>query len=394
MVKAIDIVCNMYTPEAVDSRRSMDDNFKSQVRMPPDMRDGVSMEDYLKRMDRAGIERSFLVAVRAGDMRVRGSSEIPYDQVAEVCNKYPDRFSGLAGVDTTRGMQGLRDLEYAVNKLGFVGAHWYPHWFGIPPDAPQIYPYYAKCCELDIPIMMQVGHNLVYSRERRLPSVAKPILLDQVAIDFPELVLIGIHIGWPWTEEMIAMAWKHPNVFIGLDAYAPKHWPASMVHYANTFGQDKVLFGTDWPVIDPERAVAELEMHNFRPDALRKILRDNAVRIFKLDERLERPKASKGEAAPTVAQWRPDADQLARSPRRWPLMRWEEGCPVCCGMCGEPLPATGSCAWCGTNPDQEPPMLAPLADLFSERKVCATCGVDQSTRLAPARCPGCGEPPA
>jgi predicted TIM-barrel fold metal-dependent hydrolase len=278
----IDIVCNVYTPDAVrENRTGIDEAFKEQVRMPPAMRPGVSTADYLRKMDKAGIERSLLIAVRAGDLRVRGSFEIPYEMVAEMCRQHPDRFSGLAGVDTTRGMQGLRDLEHAVNKLGFVGAHWYPHWFGIPPDAPQIYPYYAKCCELDIPIMMQVGHNLVYQKDRRLPSVAKPILLDQVAIDFPELALIGIHIGVPWTDEMISMCWKHENIFTAGDAYAPKHWPKQYVHYANSYGMSKVLFGTDWPVIDPERAVKEVGELGLKPEAHKLMMRDNALRIFK-----------------------------------------------------------------------------------------------------------------
>jgi len=277
----IDIVCNVYTPEAVrKGLTGLDAEFKRQVRMPPAMRPGVSMPDYLKRMDRAGIERSLLIAVRCGDLRVRGSFEVPYEMVAKICAKYPKRFSGLAGIDPTRGMQGLRDLEYAVTKLGFVGAHWYPHWFSMPPDAPQIYPYYAKCCELGIPIMMQVGHNLVYSRERRLPSVARPILLDQVAIDFPELVLIGIHIGVPWTDEMISMCWKHENVYTAGDAYAPKHWPKSYVHYADSYGRHKVLFGTDWPVIDPERAVTEVAELGLRPESHALLMRDNALRLF------------------------------------------------------------------------------------------------------------------
>lgn len=280
---AIDIVCNLYTPQTVQEHRTgIDETFKEQIRMPVDMRPGVTIEDYLGRMDRAGIERSLLIAVRAGDLRVKGSFEVPYDYVAEVCRKYPDRFSGLAGVDTTRGMEGLRDLEYAVKELGFVGAHWYPHWFDIAPNAPQIYPYYAKCCELDVPIMMQVGHNLVYSRERRLPSVAKPILLDRVAIDFPELKLIGIHIGVPWTDEMISMCWKHENVYTAGDAYAPKYWPPQYVHYANSYGSHKVLFGTDWPVIDPERAVEEVDGLELRPQAKQRLMRDNALQLFKL----------------------------------------------------------------------------------------------------------------
>ena len=283
MTGSIDIVCNLFDPESVRlGQTGLDEAFKEQVRMDPAIRGGVPVTDYLARMDRAGIERSLLVAVRAGDLAVRGSWELPYERVADVCRQYPARFSGLAGVDPYRGMQGLKDLEQAVKNLKFVGAHLYPHWFGLAPDHAKYYPYYAKCCELDIPIMMQVGHNLVYSRERRLPSVGRPICLDQVAIDFPELTLIGIHIGVPWTDEMLSMCWKHENVYVAGDAYAPKHWPAQYVHYANTFGSHKVLFGTDWPVIDPERAVREIDELGMRPTSKAKMLRDNALRIFKL----------------------------------------------------------------------------------------------------------------
>ena len=280
---AIDIVCNLFTPlEVANGHTGLDEAFKAQVRMPPEIRGGVTVEDYLKRMDRAGIERSLLIAVRAGDINVKGGFELPYERVRDVCQAHPARFSGLAGIDPFRGMQGLRDLERAVREYGFVGAHLYPHWCGLAPDHAKYYPYYAKCCELDVPIMMQVGHNLVYSRDRRLPSVGRPICLDQVAIDFPELRLIGIHIGVPWTDEMISMCWKHENVFTAGDAYAPKHWPQAFVHYANTFGREKVLFGTDWPVIDPERAVREIDELNLRPESRRLMMRENALRVFKL----------------------------------------------------------------------------------------------------------------
>jgi uncharacterized protein len=137
--------------------------------------------------------------------------------------------------------------------------------------------------------MMQVGQNLIYQKEVRLPSVAKPILLDQIAIDFPELTLIGIHIGVPWTDEMIAMAWKHERVFIAIDAYAPKHLPASLLHYMNSYGSHKVLFGTDWPVIAPGRAMEELSAHQLRPAAHGQIIRENALRVFpKLAARMQK----------------------------------------------------------------------------------------------------------
>ena len=279
----IDIVVNLFTPQEVEKKQTgLDEDFKEQVRMPKEMRGGVTIDQYLDKMDLAGIERSLLIAVRAGDIRVPESFEIPYSRVYEICQEHPARFSGLAGIDPFRGMAGLKDLEEAVNDMGFVGAHLYPHWCELPPDHAKYYPYYAKCCELDIPIMMQVGHNLVYSRKRRLPSVGKPIYLDQVAIDFPELKLIGIHIGIPWTEEMISMCWKHENVFTAGDAYAPKYWPESFVHYANSYGKNKVMFGTDWPVIDPIRAVKEIDDLGFRKEAKQLIMRDNALKVFNL----------------------------------------------------------------------------------------------------------------
>ena len=277
----IDIVVNLFGPDEIAAGQTgLDAAFMEQVRMSAAMRKGVGMDDYLRMMDDAGVEHSLLVAVRAGDPRMRGSFEIPYEQVARWCDAHPDRFSGLAGADPTRGMAQLRDLERAV-ALGFVGVHAYPHWFSLPPDAARWYPIYAKCCELELPFMLQVGQNLIYSRETRLPSVARPILLDQVAIDFPELALIGIHVGTPWADEMIAMAWKHPNVFIGIDAYAPRYLPASLVHYMNSYGRHKVLFGTDWPVVDPRRAVKELAAHALKPESSERITRLNALSVFK-----------------------------------------------------------------------------------------------------------------
>ncbi|MSO65531.1 MAG: amidohydrolase [Alphaproteobacteria bacterium] len=279
----IDIVVNLSTPkEKRLGQLPSDDHFRSKLRQPEDIRRGVTIPDYLKRMNASGVERSLLIAARCGDMRVRGSTNIPYESVHGWCKKYPDRFSGLAGVDPTRGMDQLRDLERAVKEYGFVGAHFYPHWFDMAPDHAYVFPIYAKCIELDIPIMMQVGHNLIYQRDRRLPSVGRPICLDRISILYPELRLIGIHLGVPWTDEMISMAWKHEHIYIGGDAYAPKHWPKQMIHYANTYGSHKFMFGTDWPVIDPIRAVREVEDHHYRPDSKKKIMRENALRVFKL----------------------------------------------------------------------------------------------------------------
>ena len=234
-------------------------------------------------MDRAGIDRSLLIAVRAGDLKVKGSFEIPYERVHSICSQHPQRFSGLAGVDPFRGMQGLRELEHAVRELGFVGAHLYPHWFELPPDHAKYYPYYAKCCELDIPIMMQVGQNLIYQRDRRLPASARPIPLDQVAIDFPELKLLGIHIGVPWTDEMIAMAWKHENVFIGVDAYAPEALAAAARALLDTYGQRQGdvryrLAGDRSGTCGHRNRPTQVSA----PETRQMLMRENALRVFHL----------------------------------------------------------------------------------------------------------------
>ena len=103
-----------------------------------------------------------------------------------------------------------------------------------------------------------------------------------MACDFPELKIIGIHVGIPWTDEMIAMAWKHPNVFIGTDAHSPKYWPESFVKYINSYGQDKVIFGTDFPVLEFQRTRDEIDNLNLRQEPKRKLLRDNVLRIYGL----------------------------------------------------------------------------------------------------------------
>ena len=242
----------------------------------------ITPAELIDRMDRAHIQHAFLLAEKAGSTDHRIHKRIPMASVARLVQAHPDRFSGLIGIDPTEGMAGLREVERAIKIEGFVGAHLYPHWFEMAPDHARYYPYYAKCCELDIPLQIQVGHCLRYSAERPLRSVGHPITLDTVACDFPELKLIGIHIGWPWTEEMISVAYKHPNVYIGSDAYAPAYWPEAFVRYLDSWGRQKVLFGTDFPVIEPERAIKEIDALGLRPASRQRFLRNNAIDLYRL----------------------------------------------------------------------------------------------------------------
>ena len=284
VLPAIDIVCNLNTIEVERHRPQWINTFHNRKFGRPEAElKRETLDDLLRLMDESEIDIAFLVAAKVGQLGLAGSWHIPMEEVARAVERHPTRFRGLIGVDPTQGMAGVRELESAVRNHGFVGAHLYPHWFELAPDHARYYPFYAKCVELDVPIQMQVGQSMVYTQDRPLRSVGRPVTLDGVACDFPELKLIGIHVGIPWADEMMFVAYKHPNVYIGSDAHAPKHWPASFVKFIDSYGQDKVLYGTDYPVLSFARTRREIDALGLRPDPYRKLMRDNAARLYRLD---------------------------------------------------------------------------------------------------------------
>jgi len=283
--QAIDAVVNIWTSEALSHRPDWTDEFfVGKVKGKHDS-SGISLEKMLEGMDAAGIELAFLVAAKSGRVGLPGCYHMPAEIVSCAVDKYPDRFLGLIGIDPYTGMEGVRALEDAVKNRGFIGAHLYPHWFELAPNHAKYYPFYSKCIELNIPIQMQVGQSLIYSKQQRCRSVGRPIYLDDIACDLPELKLIGSHVGIPWHDEMIAMSWKHENVFISTDAHSPKYWPDSVVRYINSYGQDKVIFGSDFPVLRFQRTVEEIDQLDLKPEVRRKFMRDNVIRIYGLEGR-------------------------------------------------------------------------------------------------------------
>lgn len=284
-IKAIDTVVNLFTEEVEALRPANRKEFyQGKMKVTDATMGGVSLDEMLRRMDSAGIEKSFLIAAKCGPVGPAACYRLPPELVARAVTTHPDRFLGMIGVDPTEGMAGVRELEYAISELGFIGAHSYPHWFEIAPNHARYYPFYAKCVELGVPMQLQVGQSMIYDPTYPRRSVGRPLTLDDVACDFPELKLIGIHVGIPWTEEMIAMAWKHKNVYIASDAHSPKYWPDSFKHYIRSYGQDKVMFGTDFPVLDFERTRNEIEELGLPEAAKRKFLRDNAISVYGLDK--------------------------------------------------------------------------------------------------------------
>jgi predicted TIM-barrel fold metal-dependent hydrolase len=236
----------------------------------------VTPEQMVAMMDTAGIRSVMLSAWHRP-----GTWITTNDQVAEFVRQFPGRFYGVAAVNLEKPVEAVRELERAVKELGFKALRVIPWLWKLPPNDRLYYPLYAKCIELDIPFCTQAGHT-----GPLMPSEpGRPIpYLDDVALTFPELKIVAGHIGHPWTEEMIGLAWKHENVYIDTSAYLPRYYPPQLLHYMKTYGQDKVLFGTNFPQLSFERCAASARELNLPEAVQAKFFYQNARRVFKLDE--------------------------------------------------------------------------------------------------------------
>ena len=240
---------------------------------PPE---GIPIDHLIAEMDEGNIERAVLRAWAAPDGWI-----ITNDEIAALVQRFPDRFLGLATVDLTRPVEAVRELRRAVNDLGLRGLHIVPWIWDLPPNDRRYYPLYVACVDLGVPFCLQVGHTgpLCPSEPGRpIPYV------DEVALTFPDLTIIGGHIGYPWTDEMIALAWKYPNVHIDTSAHLPRYYPPALVHFMNSYGQDKVLWGTNYPMLPLERCREQVDDLGLKPETKEKFLRLNALRVFKLVE--------------------------------------------------------------------------------------------------------------
>ena len=203
---------------------------------------------------------------------------IDNDEVGACVGQFPDRLRGVAGVDLRKPMPAVRELRRRVDE-GFVGLRMLPWLWELPPTDRRFYPVYAACVDLGIPFCTQVGHT----GPLRPSETGRPIpYIDQVAIDFPELVIVCGHIGYPWTAEMIAVADKHPNVYIDTSAYAAHRYPAELVDYLKGRGTRKVLFGSNYPMMTPGRALARLAELGLDDGQRELFLAGNARRVFNL----------------------------------------------------------------------------------------------------------------
>jgi uncharacterized protein len=238
--------------------------------------DDIPIEATIASMDAADVEVGLLSAWRGPG----GQNLISNDEVAEWIRLHPNRFAGLATVDLDRPMEAVRELRRRISA-GFVGLRVVPWLWNAPPTDRRYYPLFAECVQAGVPFCTQVGHT----GPLRPSETGRPIpYIDQVALDFPELVIVCGHVGYPWTEEMVAVARKHQNVYIDTSAYTIRRLPEELVRFMKTgTGQRKVLFGTNYPMIGHQHALVGLEDLGLADEARRDFLHGNAERVFKLE---------------------------------------------------------------------------------------------------------------
>jgi predicted TIM-barrel fold metal-dependent hydrolase len=234
----------------------------------------VPLNATVQTMNEGGVRIGFLSAWWGPQGPLIGN-----DEVAAWLREYPDRLFGIASVDLARPMHAVRELRRCVRDLGFRGLRVLPWLWNLPPDDRRFYPLYAECVELNVPFCTQAGHT-----GPLCPSEpGRPIpYLDHVALEFPELRIIAGHIGYPWTAEMISLATKYPNVYIDTSAYKCKRYPADLVDYMRGHGRNKVLFGTNYPMLTARECLAGFESLGADDAALDLFLRGNATRVFGL----------------------------------------------------------------------------------------------------------------
>ena len=235
---------------------------------------GLTTAQIIALMDRAHIDKLMLSAWHRPGQWVHHN-----DDIAAMVQQYPERFVGVAAVNLERPVEAVRELERAVTQLGFKALRVVPWLWQRPPNDKFYFPLYVKCIELGIPFCTQVGHT-----GPLMPSeTGRPIpYLDEVALIFPELKIVGGHIGHPWTDEMIGLAWKHENVYIDTSAYLPRYYPPQLLHFLKTYGQDKVLFGTNFPQLSLEKCMTQVQELDLPPAIQAKFLGENARRVFNL----------------------------------------------------------------------------------------------------------------
>ena len=235
----------------------------------------LPLEMTLSMMDAANVQKGLICSWYGPE-----GALISNEEVAKWVKQHPERFVGIASVELNKPVEAVRELKKCIDK-GFKGLRIVQWLWNLPATHAYYYPLFTECVLQNIPVCLQVGHT----GPLRPSEVGRPIpYIDQIALDFPDLKIVCGHIGYPWTTEMIAVATKHKNVFIDTSAYSANRYPRELVDFLKRNGQNKVLFGTNYPMIMPHKCLEDLPSLELTKEIERKFLFGNAVKVFNLGE--------------------------------------------------------------------------------------------------------------
>ena len=237
------------------------------------------MADYYRKLKMA-----FVVFTVDGE---KGASrKITNEEIAELAHKHSDVAIPFASINPHRGAEGVQAAKRLISEYKVKGFKFHPQVQDFDPGDRMAYPLYEVIAEAKLPALFHSGQTGVGAGTPGGGGIrlkyGNPMLVDDVAVDFPEMPIILAHPSFPWQEEALSIATHKPQVYIDLSGWSPKYFPPILVRYANTLLKDKILFGSDHPVFSPERWVKEFEQLDIKPEVRPLIMKENAAKLLGL----------------------------------------------------------------------------------------------------------------
>ena len=268
--------CGTHADDGYDELQSaMSSYFRSPFKHPPTIPETAA---YYR-------ERNIAAVIFPVDAeRETGHRRYNNKEVAELAAEHDDILIPFASIDPAKGKMGAREARRLVEHYGIRGFKFHPTYQGFYPNDRSAYPLYEAIAEAGVPALFHTGQTGVGAGMRggngmRL-KYSNPLYVDDVAVDFPDMPIVLAHPSFPWQEEALAVATHKPNVYIDLSGWSPKYFPTILVKYANSLLKHRVLFGSDWPAILPDRWLSDFEKLDIKPDVRPLILKENARRLL------------------------------------------------------------------------------------------------------------------
>lgn len=270
--------CGLHADDGYDDfQEAMSDYFKSPHKSPPTIPETAA---YYR-------EKKIGAVIFPVDAeRETGFRRYNNEEMAELCAEHDDILIPFASIDPAKGKFGAREALRLVNDFGIQGFKFHPTMQGFYPNDRSAYTLYEAIAETGKPALFHTGQTGVGSG---MPGgmgmklgYSNPIYIDDVAADFPDMPIILAHPSFPWQDEALSVATHKPNVYIDLSGWSPKYFPPILVRYMNSILKHKMLFGSDWPVILPDRWISDFEKLEIKPDVRPLIMKDNARKLLKI----------------------------------------------------------------------------------------------------------------